>query len=279
MNKKIIGVSGNQGSYSEAAAKQYIKQQELDAKLSYLLDMDTVLLHLAQNKIDLGIFPVMNNNAGIVTQAFEAMGKYEFTLIDHSSLQIDHCLMTLKSLDAEQIMEIVSHPQALVQCKQYINKNFPNAKLTPWIDTAEAAKNLEEGKISAKAAIIAPKAAADLYGLKIQQENIQDSNPNVTSFIVVENRYKKCFKNLDELRENINELDKKLILLLAERNGLSYEVGKYKKNNQLAIIDEKRERELLEFHKNLAAENGLDKHYSAEIFKLILMESKRVQKQ
>lgn len=277
MSKKLIGVSGSKGSFSEAAAQYYIEQNKINADIIYLLDMEAVLNHLSRRKIDLGIFPVVNNNAGLVMQAFKPMGHYEFNLIGQLDLPINHCLLSLAEVRREEITEIVSHPQALAQCKDNLKKLYPKAVLRPWVDTAEAAKNLQEAVLSRTVAVIAPQASANLYNLKIQHEQLQDKDPNITSFIVVENRINEL-NNIEELRKEICEIDKKLICLLADRNALSKKIGKYKKDHQLPTTDASRENELRQFHQLIANQNGLDLNYSASIFSIILEESKRVQK-
>ena len=276
----VVGVSGNIGSFSEEVASTYLKKKGIHAVLTYLLDMDNVLNQLTKQKIDMGLFPVFNNNTGIVHQAFQAMGHYEFVLIDYLNLQINHSLMALPHRTQNEIKEIVSHSQAIAQCQNYISKHFPKAHLTEWIDTAEAAKDLAEGKLSKYVAIIAPKKSSKQYGLKILFENIQDKHPNITTFVVVKKPCtKKNHKNrLEMLRDRINSIDQKIIGLLSERNQTSLEIGQYKVLQNIDIYNEEREQKLKMLHKEHARKSGLDEKYIESLFKIILSESRRVQK-
>ncbi len=184
----IMGVSGDQGSFSEEAALQYAKQKSIHPLLHYLIDMEGVLSALEQRIIELGIFPVVNLQGGLVKPAFEAMGRHLFCPIDELWLHVRQCLLVLPGTTRQQIKNIVSHPQGLAQCKHYVQKEFKGVLLREWCDTAKAAKDLAEGVFSADTAVIAPEQSAKLYGLDVLARDIQDSNSNLTAFIVVKHR-------------------------------------------------------------------------------------------
>jgi prephenate dehydratase len=180
-----LGVSGDAGSFSEEAGLLYAQKNNLQSSLIYLTDMEGVLAAIEAGKIDLGIFPVVNLRGGLVKMAFTAMGKHLFTLIDELWLDVHQCLLVQPKTQRHQIKKIVSHPQALAQCKSYLEKEFKNAELIAWQDTAKAAKDLAEGKLDQYSAVIAPANCARLYGLEILEKNIQDTQPNLTAFIIV----------------------------------------------------------------------------------------------
>lgn len=180
-----LGLSGDMGSFSEEAALQYCQTHKLQAKFNYLIDMENVLHALNEGQIDLGIFPVVNLTGGLVRMAFDAMGRYSFKVIDELWLDVKQCLMLKKNSNIHQIKKIVSHSQALAQCKNYLKLHFPQAELVEWQDTAKAAKDLAEGKLSHECAAIAPARCAKLYKLNLLEEGIQDQKPNFTAFIIV----------------------------------------------------------------------------------------------
>jgi prephenate dehydratase len=180
-----LGLSGDVASFSEQAALEYANKNKLQVELVPLMDMEGVLAALEKKQIDLGIFPVMNFTGGLVTMAFEAMGKHYFTPIGELYLDVQQCLITRPGITKQNIQEIVSHPQGLAQCQKYLQREFPNATQVEWIDTAKAAKDLSEHVLSANTAVIAPARAATCYGLNILNANIQDQQPNNTVFIVV----------------------------------------------------------------------------------------------
>lgn len=185
-HKIILGLSGEPGSFSEQVALLYAEREGLPVHLVYLLDMEGVLAAIAAGEIERGIFPVVNLHGGLVSMAFTAMGKYLFKPIDEYWLDVHHCLLVKPGMRREQINKIVSHSQAFAQCKNHLNKHFHGLELMDWQDTAKAAQDLAEGKLDTYCAVIAPKRAAHLYGLEIIAEDIQDHQPNLTVFLVVE---------------------------------------------------------------------------------------------
>ena len=188
----IMGVSGDQGSFSEEATLLYAKQKGIHPILHYLIDMEGVLSALEQQTIELGILPVVNLQSGLVKPAFEAMGRHLFHPIDELWLHVRQCLLVLPGTTCQQITNIVSHPQGLAQCKHYLQKKFKGVVLHEWCDTAKAAKDLAEGVFAADTAVIAPERSAKLYGLDVLAREIQDSNSNLTAFILVKHRRILC---------------------------------------------------------------------------------------
>lgn len=185
----LLGISGLPGSFSEEAGLQYAKKAGISLSLVYLMDMKTVLAAVEQGSVDLGIFPVVNFKGGLVNMAFEAMGEHRFTWVDELWLDVHQCLLVHAGTKRDHIKQIISHPQALSQCQDYLRRSFKDIELIEWEDTAKAAKDLAEGTIlKSTTAVIAPAASARMYNLEIFDENIQDNHPNFTIFIIVKGR-------------------------------------------------------------------------------------------
>lgn len=188
-----FGVSGEAGSFSEEAAMLYAEKKGLNPVLVHLLDMEGVLAGIENETIDLGILPVMNLLGGLVKPAFQAMGKHLFMPIDEFWHEINQCLLVRPGTQLHEITSIVSHPQGLAQCRQFLLKQFKNIEQIEWIDTAKAAQDLAQGILPPCSAVIASARCAPLYDLEIRARNIQDSHPNKTAFILVK---KHCDKDL-----------------------------------------------------------------------------------
>lgn len=186
MNMPIkIAVSGAIGSFSEEAGRLYAEREGIEAEMIYAIDMDGVLNCLDKREADLGIFPVVNSSGGLVQMAFEAMGRHLFTLVGELWMEVHQCLLALPGVAESEIKKIVSHPQAITQCERFLRQEFSRAELVKWIDTAQAARDLAEGRLNREAAVIAPARAAQVYGLAILRKGIQDNHPNLTTFIIV----------------------------------------------------------------------------------------------
>ncbi len=191
MKKTLFGVSGVAGSFSEEAAILYAQQINIHPSLVYLIDMEGVLEELESGKIDMGIFPVVNLRGGLVKPAFQAMGKHLFTPIDELWLEVKQCLLVLPGTTMNQITKIVSHPQAFSQCEHYLLNNFTNIERVEWVNTAAAAKDLAEGRLTRTTAVIASERSANIYDLEVIASNIHDSNQNLTAFIVAKELMRK----------------------------------------------------------------------------------------
>jgi len=187
--KEVIGIMGAQGSFSEEAARTYTEKAGITAfELRYLINAEPVLAALEAGEITLAIFPIENNNGGIVQEAVEAMSGHNFVIQKIFDIPIHHNLLIIKGTKKEEVKRIASHDQALKQCRMYLKRFWPKATLEVYSDTAKAAADLAKGKFPKGTAVIAPRAAAKLYKLDILEESIQDLKWNYTSFIAATKR-------------------------------------------------------------------------------------------
>ncbi len=184
MSKTIIGVSGDRGSFSEEAAEHYARKHKINnIEIKYLISVENVLNELDKGGIKMGIFPIENSNGGIVLEAVHAMSRFLFRIKNIFEIDVRHCLLAKPGTRAGDITSITSHDQALKQCRMYLKRRWGETDLAAYADTAEAAKDLGSGKLPATTAVIAPRGCAELYGLEILEEGIQDLKFNFTSFI------------------------------------------------------------------------------------------------
>ena len=180
-----MGVSGARGSFSDEAGHTYIRKAGLkNTEIKYLVSVENVLKKLEKGEISLGIFPIENSNGGVVLEAVHAMAKHTFKIKKIFEIDVHHNLLAKTSVPPNKIKTIVSHDQALRQCRTYLKRVWPKVKIVEYADTAKAAKDLTEGKLSSSTAVIASLKAAELYKLTVLEESIQDLKFNYTSFIV-----------------------------------------------------------------------------------------------
>ena len=180
-----IGVMGAKGSFSEKAGEDYIKEFATNtATIVPLVSAEGVLAAVEAGAIDRGIFPIENSNGGIVIEAVEAMGAHRFTIERMFEVDIHHMLLGKLGVTASHIDTISSHDQALKQCRMYLKRVWSDANIEPYADTAKAAEDLGNNKLSDTTAVIAPRRCAEMYGLEILEESIQDLKFNYTTFVV-----------------------------------------------------------------------------------------------
>jgi prephenate dehydratase len=180
-----IGVMGAKGSFSEKAGEQYVATQGVtDAQILALINAESVLTAVENGACDKGIFPIENSNGGIVIEAVHAMAKHRFEIERMFELDIHHMLLVKPGITAAHITAVSSHDQALKQCRMYLKRVWTEADIIPYADTAKAAADLSSGILPDTTAVIAPRGCADLYGLEILEESIQDLKFNYTTFVV-----------------------------------------------------------------------------------------------
>ena len=112
------------------------------------------------------------------------MAKHRFAIERMFEFDIHHHLMVKPGTTASNITVVTSHDQAIKQCRMYLRRVWPHANIEEYEDTAAAAKALHEGVLPDTTAVIAPRRAAELYGLEILEESIQDLKFNYTTFVV-----------------------------------------------------------------------------------------------
>lgn len=186
-----IAVAGAQGSFSHEAGQLYCTaQSQAEAAAGqcdyvFALDSAGVFLALAEGKADVGIMPIYNPTGGLVDMTLQAMGQNMFTVVASFTMPVIQCLTVLPRVRPDMVMKIASHPQALKQCQHYLDLTWPECQLQEYSDTAQAAADLAGGILPTETAVIAPKLCAELYGLRLVAEGIQDDHENQTVFIVV----------------------------------------------------------------------------------------------
>lgn len=180
-----IGIAGTRGSFSEEAANEFIRRSGgTDTELVYLLQAEKVLEALENGEIDTGIFAIENSNGGVVTEYLPAIAKHRFAIDSIFEIPVNHMLLVLAGTKREDIKQIVSQNQALRQCRTYVRREWPDAEVHEYVDTATAAKDLKEGTLPKETGVIASRAAGDAHGLEVLEENIQDMKFNFTTFLV-----------------------------------------------------------------------------------------------
>ncbi len=178
----IIGVLGPRGSYSDKAAHLWLtKEHPLseDVSIMYCGDIIDTFDSVVNNDAVFGIVPVENSIEGSVGVTLDLLMEHDIQVIGEVVVPIEHCLLSKGK--TEDIRVILSHPQALGQCRQFIKSHFPHAEIRTTGSTSHAAKLATEFE---EMAAIASRESASMYGLNMLLCAIQDCNNNHTRFIV-----------------------------------------------------------------------------------------------
>jgi len=133
-------------------------------------------------KADLAMIPIENTIAGRVADIHHLLPESKLHIVGEYFLPIHFQLMVLPGVQRSEIKTVHSHIHALGQCRKYIRKNGWKGVIAG--DTAGAARLIADVKDRSMAAL-APRLAAELYGLDILEENVEDAASNVTRFVVL----------------------------------------------------------------------------------------------
>lgn len=178
---KKVTIQGEAGCFHDAAAHLYFDGEEIQTvecatfpEMFETLSTDASLV---------GIVAIENTIAGSLLQNHELLRQSNLRIIGELKLRISHVLSALPGQTVDQLVEVNSHPMALMQCEQYLRRH-PNLKVVERLDTAGSAREIACDKLTGHAAICG-EYAARLYGLDILETGIETNKRNFTRFLVV----------------------------------------------------------------------------------------------
>ena len=182
-----IGIQGGKGSFSEEAAKVFVKNHGIkDFEITYLISSNAVLDGIETGAVQFGVFAMENAQGGVVIESVEALAEYRCRIVEMFHITISQNLLARHGVLLGDITEIHSHQQALRQCKDYLAEHFWTRPLIEADDTAESARRLSEGKLSETIGVVGSEYCAELYDLHIVEKDIHDLKHNLTLFLAVE---------------------------------------------------------------------------------------------
>ena len=177
-NKNSVAVLGPKGTFTEEAAKKMFPGVEL-----YHCDTVEEVFEAVDRGTEYGVVAVENNLEGAVNTTMDCLLEHDVGISKEAVLDIHMSLMVPPGTKKEGINTILSHSHSLGQCREYLKKNYPKAAHKRYDSNTAAIKELGELKPKGVAAI-GPRAAAELYGLQILSERIEDA-PSQTRFIAI----------------------------------------------------------------------------------------------
>jgi len=175
-NIKTVCHQGIVGSYSYEVAENYF----CDKKIISVENFKDVFENVVNGVCDIGVLPFENLCQGSVDEVYDLMKKYDVIVTHNVDLPINHCLAGIGN--RENVETVMSHPQALGQCSEYIAKNGYVKKEV--INTAVAAQKVSDYKDDSVAAICS-NLAAEKFGLKVLDCDIANIKSNKTKFIFI----------------------------------------------------------------------------------------------
>ena len=178
---KIIAIQGAEGSNHHKVARDFYGD---NIQLKECMSFDALVAHLLDGSATDGVMAIENTIAGSIIPNYALIDSNNLHIVGEEYLNIHHHLMALPGQTIKSIKEVWSHPMALLQCKEFFKK-YPHIKLVEDVDTAEVAKRIAKKNIKGIAAI-APKIAAEIFGLQVLEDDIQTIKDNSTRFVIVQ---------------------------------------------------------------------------------------------
>jgi prephenate dehydratase len=173
-----VAFQGEPGAYSEIAVLQLFP----DARPLPTATFREVFDRVESGEADWGVLPIENSLTGSIKENYDLLSERSLTLVGETIVAVQHCLMALPDQHLADIREVLSHPQGLEQCSDFLRRLA--AETVPAYDTAGSAKLIRQ-EMRLGAAAIASRRAAELYRLAILAERIQNQADNFTRFVAI----------------------------------------------------------------------------------------------
>ncbi|MCW2118608.1 prephenate dehydratase [Flavobacterium sp. 7A] len=175
-----IAIQGIKGSFHHQVVKEYYDQNvDIDECLSF----EELVTSLLSGKSTQAVMAIENSIAGPIIPNYALIDKNDLHIIGEHYLNISQNLMALPGQKVEDILEVYSHPMALLQCMEFL-KTYPHIKIVEDKDTAETARRIQTKQLSGIAAI-GSTVASEMYGLEILAPAIQTIKNNMTRFVII----------------------------------------------------------------------------------------------
>ncbi|MGD9129891.1 MAG: prephenate dehydratase domain-containing protein [Candidatus Woesebacteria bacterium] len=213
LENRLMGIQGAKGSFNHQAIKTVmlaalqetvyaLAEQITDENIAFLCNTHNVLIAVLNADVLYGQFAIYNSTGGLVEETATAINSLneakDCLVLATAEMDIEQCLILRDGVSLEEIDTIMSHPQSIKQCQQYI-KNLNLRRLEKGkakfnvssgegeqIDHAVVAEQLSSGELSSSTAVIGPVILAKQYpNLKIEAQAINDNQDNRTLFVLV----------------------------------------------------------------------------------------------
>lgn len=196
MDKIRVAIQGQEGCYHEMAARQYFPDREVE--VVPCKNFQTEFDAMAADPTLMGVMAIENTIAGNILTNHELLRTSQRQIVGEQRLHISHVLCCVPGQTLNDIVEVNSHPIALLQCGVYLDSALPNAKVVEMADTAGSAKIIKDENLLGHAAICS-EFAANLYGMQILAKGIETNKRNFTRFLILQDKYSV---NMDRSKVN-----------------------------------------------------------------------------
>jgi chorismate mutase/prephenate dehydratase len=173
-----VAYLGPEGTFTQAAALKHFGHS---VHASALPGIGDIFREVESGACDYGVVPVENSTEGVVSHTLDLFMTSPLRIVGEVSLRIHHHVMS-REPDLGSIRTLYSHQQSLAQCRGWLDRHLPHAERVAVGSNAEAARLAAQEQGTAA---VAPIQAAEIYGLRVLAERIEDEPGNTTRFLVI----------------------------------------------------------------------------------------------
>lgn len=181
---KKVAIQGGLGAYHGIAAENYFGEE---VEIIPCQTFKDIFKTIDKDAETIGIMAIENTIAGSLLPNYDLLKKSKLPIAGEYKQRISHCLVALPGQEIRDIKEVQSHPIALMQCTEYLEKLI-SIRIVEHEDTALAARDIAKDQTKGVAAICS-KRAAEIYGLNILAEGIETNKHNFTRFLIFANQW------------------------------------------------------------------------------------------
>ena len=179
-NNARVVFQGVEGAYSFEAMHAFFDNS---IETEHVRTWKEAMEKISSEEADYAVLPIENSTAGSVSDIYDLLLEYDNYIVGEQIIPIDHMLMALPGATMDSIRTVYSHPQALAQCRDFLNSH-PAWEQIQVLNTAMAAEKVSrEGRTDQAA--IASRSAAECYGLKILKDGGLSKEQNATRFVII----------------------------------------------------------------------------------------------
>lgn len=205
---KRVAIQGGLGAYHEIAARDYFKGEELE--IVPCQTFRDIFREAEKDPQLIGVMAIENTIAGSLLPNHDLLKQHPLRIAGEHKLRITHTLAALPGTKIDEIGEVMSHPMALMQCEEFLER-LPGVKIVEHDDTALAAKEIREREMKGTATICS-RLAAEMYGLEILAHGIETNKRNFTRFFILARE-----EMLPELQKD-NHINKSSLVFVLPHN-------------------------------------------------------------
>ena len=186
----VVAYAGTEGAWGHLAAQRHFSARGNAVEYRSFESFREAMEAVKQGIAHFGMLPIENSTAGSINENYDLLAQMDLALVGEEIQPVDNCLMAVENVALDKIRRVLSHPQAIAQCSQFL-RGMPQAHVEAFTNTALAARKVRDDKDITQAAIGSAEAAR-IFGLTIIAGEINDQRENYTRFVVVGPRHLPC---------------------------------------------------------------------------------------